>query len=289
MERQVTRVGAGSIAALLSPSLTDATGQPMGLLTELECPDSAVAARGLFDPAIAWLRERGARRILGPMEGDTWHRCRVNVGPFETPQFPLEPWNPPWHRDLWEGYGFEPVESYSSKWVDDVGALLPGLLDARQHSREAGVTVRGIDRSRLRDELAIVHRLSSNIFADAPFYSPISLEDFLALYHGAERMIDPDLVVFALGPDGSEIGFVFAYADPARPAVHYKTIGVTKEWRRARVAAAMSHHVYSNAIAKGLRQGNHALMRDDNRSQALDAGLGRVFRRYILYEWPERT
>ena len=82
------------------------------------------------------------------------------------------------------------------------------------------------------------------------------------------------------------MGFVFAYADPRDAAVHYKTIGVKAEWRRSAVAAALSAHVYANALKKGLPGANHALMRDDNRSQALDQGHGAQFRRYILYELP---
>lgn len=256
------------------------------MISSAELPDDSATARKLFDAATAWLRERGADRIVGPMDGDTWHRYRLNVGPFDQPPFPLEPWNPPYHQRLWEDSGWRPAESYSSKWIDDVGPILPVLDDASARSRTAGVTIRSLDPARLREELTVVHRLSSEIFADAPFYSPIALEDFFALYDGAGAMMDPDLVVFARGPDGREIGFVFAYADPALPAVHYKTIGVLRGWRSAGVAAALARHVYANALRKGRPQGNHALMRDDNRSQALDAGHGRVFRRYILYEWP---
>lgn len=275
----------GRVVARVSPVLKDDAGAPIGMLGFFESRDEAGTARRLFDDATSWLRGRGAGRIVGPMDGDTWHRYRVNVGPFARPPFPLEPWNPAWYGALWESNGFSRVEMYSSKWIDDVAVLLPALESGKQRSEERGVRVRQLRRDRLREELALIHEISSRIFADAFLYSPIPRDEFLALYAGIERLLDPELVLFAEDSEGGPVGFVFAYDDPARPAVHYKTIGVLPEWRRPGVAAALSHHVYTAALRRGRPQGNHALMRDDNRSQALDQGHGEVFRRYALYEW----
>ena len=276
----------GRIVARLSPALTTDDAAPFGLLGFFECRDDASVASSLFDASITWLRKGGAGRIVGPMDGDTWHRYRVNTGPYERPPFPLEPWNPSYYGALWEGHGFAPLETYSSKWIDDVSVLLPALAPGLTRSEARGVRVRPLKHERLRDELALVHDLSTRIFADAFLYSPIPREEFLALYAGMERFLDPELVLFAETDSGEPVGFVFAYDDPARPAVHYKTIGVLAAWRHPGVAHALSHHVYRAALRRGRPQGNHALMRDDNRSQALDQGYGEPFRRYVLYEWP---
>jgi GNAT superfamily N-acetyltransferase len=285
----VDDVPAGRLVARVSPTLQDDNAMSFGMLGFFECRNHAPAARALFDAAIAWLRARGASRIVGPMDGDTWHRYRVNVGPYDRPPFPLEPWNPSYYAALWEAHGFAVLETYSSKWIDDVSVLLPGLEAGLARSEARGVRVRRLKHGMLRDELALVHDLSSRIFADAFLYSPIPREEFLALYAGMERFLDPELVLFAETDSGEPVGFVFAYDDPARPAVHYKTIGVVSEWRRPGVAHALSYHVYRAALRRGRPQGNHALMRDDNRSQALDQGHGERFRRYVLYEWPGRV
>lgn len=277
---------AARLLARISERLRDDHDKPTGMLSFVEALNDPEAAAALFRAAAGWLRDQGAGRIVGPLDGDTWHRYRVNVGPFTRPRFPLEPWNPSYYRQLWERSGFRVLESYSSKWIEDVGSLLPGLEKGLQRSRERGIRIRGLDTSRIPEELALVHELSSAIFQDAFLYTPIAREEFLALYAGMERMLDPDLVLFAENDAGQAVGFVFAYADPPRRAVHYKTIGVHPDWRRSAAAAALSHAVYSAALGKGLPNGNHALMRDDNRSQALDQGLGDVFRRYLLYEWP---
>jgi len=278
-ERPVAR-----LLASASRALRDESGAAIGLLSFVESLDDAEATRAIFDAALVWLRQQGVRRAVGPLDGDTWHRYRVNVGPFERSRFPLEPWNPPYYQRLWEGAGFVPLESYCSKWIDDVGSLLPGLQQGLERSRERGIRIRGLDRERIADELSLVHDLSSAIFRESFLYTPIEREGFLALYAGMEQLLDSELVLFAEDATGAAVGFVFAYADPAQRAVHYKTIGVLPEWRRAAAAAALSHAVYSAALRKGLPSGNHALMRVDNRSQALDQGHGEIFRRYLLYE-----
>ena len=275
------------LLAQLSGRLHGDDGKPTGMLSFVESLNDGEAAGTLLHAAVAWLRERGAGRVVGPLDGDTWHRYRVNVGPYTRARFPLEPWNPSYYQQLWERAGFRVLESYSSKWIEDVSSLLPGLEKGLQRSRERGIRIRRLDPSRIREELALVHQLSSAIFQDAFLYTPIAREEFLALYAGMERMLDPALVLFADNDADEAVGFVFAYADLPQRAVHYKTIGVHPEWRRSAAAAALSYAVYSAALDKGLPNGNHALMRDDNRSQALDQGLGEVFRRYLLYEWPE--
>lgn len=276
----------GRIVARTSALQTGPSATGIGMLGFFESLEDQAIADALFRAGSEWLQMRGASRIVGPMDGDTWHRYRVNVGPWDRPPFLLEPWNPRYYQALWERAGFVLLESYSSKWIDDVGTLLPRLEPGLERSESRGVRIRQLDMSRLTDELSRVHALSTAIFHDAFLYSPIDREQFLALYAGAEKLIDPELVLFATAPDDQDVGFVFGIPDPRQVAVHYKTIGVLAEWRRAAVAAALSHHVYSNAIKRSLRAGNHALMRDDNRSQALDQGLGDVFRRYVLYELP---
>lgn len=283
----VTLRGAEPVArvvARVSPALRDAGGDAVGMLGFFEARDDATATSTLLREACHWLRTQGAGQIVGPMDGDTWHRYRVNVGPFDDLPFPLEPWNPGYYEALWVRAGFRPVESYSSKWIDDVSTLLPALAPGVERAQSRGVGIRELDRARIPEELSTIHDLSSRIFADAFLYSPVSRAEFLTLYAGIERYLDPALVLFAETADGIPVGFVFAYADPSRPAVHYKTIGVLAEWRRAAVAALLSDAVYNNALRQRRPQGNHALMRDDNRSQALDQGQGRVFRRYVLYE-----
>ena len=57
------------------------------------------------------------------MDGDTWHRHRLNVGPFDDPPFLLEPYNPPYYPEIWEEAGFQVLARYFSKQVDPAAVV----------------------------------------------------------------------------------------------------------------------------------------------------------------------
>lgn len=256
----------------------------IGMLGFFEAQNEPDTVSELLADASRWLRTRGATRIVGPIDGDTWHRYRVNAGPFDTPRFLLEPWNPEYYASLWESAGFTVCETYTSKRVDDVAALAEQLAPMHARALARGYRIRPIDSSHLDDELARVWEISRAIFRDNAFYANIALDEFLALYDGIERLLVPELVLFAEGPNGDTAGFLFAYPDSAPGVVDYKTIGVLPQHRRGYVGWAMLHRAYTAALALGRNIAYHCLMREGNASQSMDAGRGTTFRRYLLYE-----
>ena len=78
------------VVARISPTLRD-RDRPVGMCGFFEALPRHDAVRALFDNAIAWLQAAGAGLILGPMDGDTWHKYRLNLGPYYVPPFLMEP------------------------------------------------------------------------------------------------------------------------------------------------------------------------------------------------------
>ncbi len=299
------------MVARVSPSLKDEAGQPYGMLGFFEAlPGQDAAVAELFRLVIDWLRTREAGVIVGPMDGDTWHRYRLNVGPFDQSPFLLEPYNPPGYERLWMAQGFTLLERYYSKRVDP--AVVVAHLAARcGEAVAAGYRLRPLDPSRFQDELRRIYELSRRIFARNFLYTEISEADFLDLYAGSRALVDPDLVWFAQSPAGKDVGFLFAYPDLFRAvaamrgergllaklrflwhrkeaaAVDFKTLGVLPEHRRSGVAAALFHEGHRRALEKGYRVANHCLYREGNPSGDLDGGAGETLREYHLYRYGE--
>jgi GNAT superfamily N-acetyltransferase len=301
------------LVARRSPSLRDEQGQPLGLLGFFEAmngPEEREGALALLAEGVRWLRETGAGQIVGPMDGDTWHRHRLNVGPFDDPPFLLEPYNPSYYPEIWEEAGFQVLASYFSKQVDPA-AVVAHLEPRAAAARAAGYQLRPLDRSRFTEELRLLYRLSQAIFAGNFLYTEISEEDFLALYEGSRGLLDPDLVLFARSPQGEDAGFLFAYPDRFRAvaamrgsrglfaklrflrhraetdAVDFKTLGVLPEHRRAGLAALLMYEGHQQAQTKGYRLANHCLLREGDPAADLDGGAGRILRRYHLYQFSE--
>jgi predicted GNAT family acetyltransferase len=297
------------LVARRSPALRDEVGRPYGMLGFFEALDGhPEAVARLFEEGIRWLREAGAGAIVGPMDGDTWHRYRLNVGPFDEPPFLLEPYNPPYYARLWTASGFAVLERYFSKRVE-AAAVVAYLEPRRQAALAAGYRLRPLDPRRFREELRTIYELSRRIFARNFLYTEIPEEEFYGLYAGARALLDPDLVWFARSPAGEDVGFLFAYPDRFRAvaamkgergllaklrflrhrreadAVDFKTLGVLPEHRRSGVAAALFHEGHRRAVEKGWRIANHCLFKEGNPSGDLAGGAGKLLRAYHLYEW----
>lgn len=298
------------VVARLSPQLRDGQGRPYGLLGFFEALEQEGAVRELLAAAAAWLRENPADpagAVVGPMDGDTWHRYRINVGPFHEPPFLLEPYNPPYYGRLWESAGFRVLERYFSTRVETERVVAHWAPKARSVAA-AGYRIRTLELKRFEEELRLLYRLSRVIFAGNFLYTEIPEDEFLALYAGARPILDPGLVSFALGPDGNEVGFLFNYPDRFRAvaamkgergllarlrflaryrqaeAVNIKTLGVLPEHRRSGIGGALIHFGHRAALDRGYFVSNHCLFKEGNPSSRLDGGAGRPLRTYHLYQ-----
>jgi len=273
-----------------------------------EALDDGPAAHALFDRAVAWLRARGAGRIVGPMNGDTWHAYRLNIGPFDRPPFLMEPYNPPYYRALWESRGFRALEGYSSTYVTRLEEAEKNTAAIARRCERHGYVLERMDLDRFERELDRLYELSRAIFEDNFLYAPLSRDEFGALYAGSRALLDRDLVWFARSPKGEDVGFVFAFADCFRavramrgrrtPAarlkflllrrrtdtVNIKTLGVRPAARGSGVALLLMNRVYRAIREKGFRRANLCLMRDGNPSARMDGGQGQALRRYVLYQ-----
>jgi GNAT superfamily N-acetyltransferase len=290
-----------------SPDRRDPAGRRWGAIGWFEALPRPDAVRLLLDRALAWLAERGAEIAYGPLDGDTWHRYRFNLGPFERAPFLLEPYNPPDYPELWRESGFAPVEEYFSKRIDAPERVLELLRPKAETARAAGYEIVPFEPRAFEREIGRLHALSRRIFAGNFLYSDLPLAPFQALYAGTRPLVDPRLVAFARAPGGEDAGFLFALPDRigavramrgdsgwgakfrfflgrrTRVAVNVKSAGVLEEHRRHRVAAALMHHVYEELVGAGYRVTNHCLIRAANPSDALDCGVGTPLRRYALY------
>lgn len=278
-----------------------------GTLSFFESVDDDQVAGPLLAEGVGWLRDRGVGEVLGPMEGDTWHRYRLNLGPHSEPPFLMEPTNPAYYPRLWEQAGFQPFETYHSLRLEDAAPAADRFASISERTARNGYELQPFDPGRFDEELERLHRLSLIIFSGNRLYTPIGYESFRAMYVPARSLIDPRLVWFARTSGGEDVGFVFAVHDyraavdamrgrdhllaklrfllnkRKADAINVKSMGVVPGHRRSGVGVALVCRVYQQMLAMGYRRANLCLIHDDNPSGRLDAGFGRVLRRYALY------
>ena len=297
------------VVARVSSTQSDDQNRPIGMLGFFASINDVAAAKRCLLAAVEWLRGRGCRLIVGPIDGDTWHEYRLNVGPWDDPLFLSEPSNPDFYPRLWSESGFRVLESYHSKIVERIDAILPVVQPSLDAAVSKGYQFRPIDLSRFDSELDVIYDLSIASFADNFLYESIERDEFKRLYQSARSVVDEDLVWFASDENDNPVGFLFCIIDYRAAVdamrgkqnlfgklrfllnkrratrVNFKSICVLPEHRQNSVAAALMCKAYQASVRKGFQQANLCLIKDGNPSTKLDGQHSRIMRRYNLYEF----
>lgn len=236
------------------------------------------SGQNLLHEAMASARTAGLTRLIGPMDGDTWHSYRFVTESDGSPPFLMEPKEASAALEAMKTSDFEMISSYFS-------ARVPLAEAAKTEPPETDdLTIEpwgGTEPERLFGQ---VFELSSEAFAGNAFYKSITREAFLAMYMPMVPLLKRELIFFARYPDGRLAGFLFGtpnYAEgPAPKSTILKTYASL-----ARGAGRHLAHAFHRASAQGgYETAIHALIHDDNLSALRSSAEGaHVFRRYGLF------
>jgi hypothetical protein len=272
---RVTR-GAAGVDCWLVRELVGAPGLT-GIIGNL--PPGADAR--LLVGACRELRDLGADRVVGPMEGSTWGRYRLALPGSDTAPFTGEP-DGAEQIPTWEEAGFEPFAYYQSRSVR-LPVRRPGSELLAERMRAAGIRVHEPVPTELGFRLPEMFAVGLRAFAGAFLYRPITFNEFLQV-QGGGNAADP--LVLLAESQGGLLGFVYAYPDSSDPSrIVMKTLAADPASPRG-TGAFLSDELHRVAAARGFQTGIHALMRDDNQSIRLSRRYGSgPLRRYVLMRW----
>ena len=110
-----------------------------------ESENDPEVARALVEAATDWLRARGRERMLGPMDFTTNDECGLLVEGYDLEPLVLEPWHPPYYRELLEGLGMTKAMDLLM-WRLAMGELKQGdqFHDLIHQAAEAAATEHGV-------------------------------------------------------------------------------------------------------------------------------------------------
>jgi hypothetical protein len=240
------------------------------------CADEA-SGRLVLDRAKTILRGEGFEALIGPMDGDTWHRYRVVSESDGSPPFAMEPVSGPHDKAAFIAAGFAPISEYVSSRAK--------LVDAAQGEAPApaGVAISAWDGQGVEALVGRMFEMSLAGFANNRFFKPIAREAFLELYEPVMPLVDPRFVLFAHAPDGRLAGFLFGLPDRLQSAAPKTIILKTYASAMRGVGHRLADAFHRRAIELGYVDVIHALMHVDNVSRERSSRHGAtIFRRYAL-------
>jgi len=210
----------GARARAWVSALRDRDGEPVGAVGGLEGTDPT-AARDVLEEAVAWLAERGRRRVWAPMNGDIWHGYRATTRGFDLEPYFGEPRTPPAHAEWLEAAGFavrqrwHTFELEGRRPLDELAAL---HANARHDLGALGYRVEPLEALPFDAIATRLHRLLDRSFDGFLGYTPLPAEEFRAVLGPAGPALERRASVFVESPSGEDAGFAFAFDDIGRAA-----------------------------------------------------------------------
>lgn len=262
-------------------------GERVGVIGHYRAEESG--GTEILEGACARLRDAGCTLAVGPMDGDTWRRYRLVTWRGSAPPFFLEPDNPDEWPEHFRQAGFGPLATYTSALNPNLDAVDPRLERVESRMRDNGIVIRALRPEKFEEELRHIFNVSIGSFQNNYLYTPISEEDFFALYRPIEKHIRPELVLLAFDGD-KPIGFIFGIPDLAEAqrgqpveTVILKTVAVLPGRQSAGLGGLLVARAQIEARKLGFHRAIHALMHQANNSRNISGRYAETMRRYTLY------
>jgi hypothetical protein len=223
----------GRISAHLNPRYEERHDPETGFFGFFECVDDPRVSGVLFDAAAAWLRDRGKKRILGPLSFSIYDEVGLLVEGFDSLPVILHAHNPPYYQDLLLHWGFrKAIDWYAFRVTQrdiDAEAMEKRLATIMkgQNLVLTSPTVR--DFSSRADE---VMEIFNESWDDNWGHIPFTRREFRHIFKQLRPILRPDMIHMVLD-EGRIAAFVVNIPD-LNPAVQ-KLNGRMTPWGMLRL------------------------------------------------------
>ncbi len=249
------------------------------VLGNYQCVDNHDIAKQLFSEIEKYAKSLKINLLVGPMNGDTWHRYRFSV--LDKAPFFLEANHKSYYLKQWLNAGFSTLAKYqTNREMIRQNIVLP---DYQAYFDEKGITVRHFNMHKSAAELSLLHSFCSELFQHNLFFSAISEEDFVAMYQPILPLLNPKLIYYFMDKD-EMVGLLFAVENRFNPKeIIVKTIArhpAEKYKGLAHMFSALFHH---DLIEMGVQTMLHAYFQVDNNSAKVSSNYGgEMYQQHVL-------
>jgi GNAT superfamily N-acetyltransferase len=281
-----------------------------------ETADDPEVAKALLDAAGEWASARGRDRILGPLDFTTNDEIGILIEGYDLRPMILEPWHPPFYRELIEAEGFEKTIDVLM-WELNFGDLKQGeRFDPSIHAaaekalHDEGITIRNM---RKRDMAAEVRRFMdvyNEAWGDNWGFVPITDAEVEFQAKNLKPVLD-ETWTFMAEKDGEVVGAALTLPDINQvmagmggrllpfgwlrflrgrrgiDRLRVFALGVKHDYRRTGVAAGLYLKHLEAAGQPGAIQGGEMgwiLETNGPMNRAMEGMGGKVVKRYRVYQ-----
>lgn len=306
----------GRITAQVDSRWDEFQGGSDAMFGFFETAEDPEVARALLGAAAEWASERGRKRLLGPMDFTTNDEIGILIEGYERRPMILEPWHPPYYRQLIEAEGFEKTMDVLM-WELQFGDLKEGeRFDPSIHAaaekalRDEGIAIRNMRKREMASEVARFMDVYNEAWGDNWGFVPITDAEVEFQAKNLKQVIDEDWAYMA-EKDGEVVGAALTLPDINQVMAKLNgrllpfgwlkfllgkgkidqcrvfALGVKSEYRHSGVAAGLYlKHLEEAAAPGGIVGGEMGWILETNgpMNRAMEGMGGEVVKKYRLYE-----
>jgi GNAT superfamily N-acetyltransferase len=303
----------GRIAAILNNNHNKFKNVNEGFFGFYDLYNEAEVSEKLLDEAKQWLINKGATKMIGPVNPSTNEPAGLLVEGFDAPPVAMMTYNKPYYLDLLTVAGFKKsvdllAYDLPTNVVNKRSLLLKDTL--RKRLAERHIVVRNINLKDYKNEVEKILKVYNDAWIDNTGFIPMTEEEFKYLAKDLKMILDKDFALVA-EHEGKTIGFALAIPDINQTLIKIKrgrllpvgifklllgkskinyvrviALGVNKEYRKAGVEAFFYAEIIQKAIDKKLKGGEASWVLENN--EMMNNGLikmnAKEYKRYRILE-----
>jgi GNAT superfamily N-acetyltransferase len=307
----------GTIAAILNHRHNEFQQENVAHFGVFEVLNDREAALALLETATDWARQRGAARIVGPMNLSTNDECGTLVEGFDRPPVVLMTYNPPYYVDFLEAAGFTKAMDLLA-WhfdLEEVAENMPPKVERviNKVRERHGLTIRPVNLKAWDREVANIKQIYNSAWERNWGFVPMTDAEIEYLAANLKLILDP-AVAFIVEKDGAAVGFSLSLPDVNQPmhrlcpgpshlgsylaaarmlrnryrtdTIRVLALGVVEKYRARGVDALLYYETVKAAGERGYKwaEASWILETNDMMNRAIELMFGKLYKRYRIYE-----
>jgi hypothetical protein len=275
-------------------------------------PDIDVAGKLLSKVAV-WLRERGMKKMIGPMNPSTNDECGLLIEGFDASPCLMMPYNPRYYPSLLEKIGLEKAMDLYAYWIEKSPALYDRLnrITERFMKKEPQLWVRSMNLRFFNEELKIIKGIYNHAWIKNWGFVPLTEAEIDDLARNLKPIVVPDLILFAYWggepvgisvslPDYNEVlkhlngkvGFIgglkLLYFSRKIKTIRWMLLGIKQAFQKKGVEGLLYSETFKRGIEKGYQHAECSWILQDNLliQNAIEAAGGKRYKTYRIYKTP---
>jgi hypothetical protein len=301
----------GRVAAIIDRNHNRFHNEEAGFFGFFECINDGEVARALLEQARAWVFDRGARFLRGPVNPSTNYECGMLIEGFDSPPMVMMTYNHGYYPELMEQIGLTKAKDLLA-YLSNANTITTRKIErvADKVLSTNGVKVRPINMKDFDKDVARVWDVYGAAWARNWGFVPMTREEFFQMGKEMKMILKPELVLIGEVGD-TVVGFALALPDinqalkTARgnlfptgllkilyyqrliKSVRVLALGVVEEYRTVGLAAGFYATLVRNARKLGFGDTEMSWILEDNvlMNRSLEAMGAKHYKTYRIYDW----